>query len=134
MEGIYIDSAESKINKIGLTLTLKNISTSGATLVFTQNSDQGKPTGEIEFGDDFTIEKLENGIWIQAPFVIEGEFGFNSIARLNQSNGTTEQNLKWEWIYGSLQLGDYRIKKSVLDFRGPANFDKYTIYAQFKLN
>lgn len=132
-EGTYISSAESKINKIGLSFTLKNISRTGATLVFTQGNE-GTPTGELEYGDDYTLEIQKNGKWEQAPIVLEGDYGFNSIAYIIPSKAASERELKWEWLYGALSTGDYRIVKSILDFRGPGNFDKYTISAQFRLN
>lgn len=130
---ISVDSTESKIDKIGLSLTLKNLTPTGATLVFIQNNSNGTPTGELNYSDDFIIQVHENGAWEQAHIVLEGDYTFNSIAYIIQLNSTSEREIRWEWLYGSLKPGEYRIQKSIIDFRATANFDKYTISAQFRV-
>lgn len=47
---------------------------------------------------------------------------------------SSEHELDWEWLYGSLASGTYRIQKSVTDFRATGDYDKYTVYAEFILN
>lgn len=128
--GEYIYSEESDIKKIGLDFSLENISPSGATLVFNQY-DADAPTGELIYSDDFVIELLKGGKWEEAPITIEGEYGFNAIAIRIAAGDKTENYMKWEWIYGELAPGEYRISKSILDFRKSGDYDKYTIYANF---
>lgn len=131
--GAYIYHAESEIDTLGLSFSLKNISPTGATLVFNQY-DPDAPTGELEFGDDFQLEILNSGKWEEVPVVIEGNYGFNAIAYIISSGECLEKELDWEWIYGELAAGEYRIKKTVHDFRETGNFDKYDVYAHFVLN
>ena len=124
----------TETEKIGLSCILKNVTPSGATIVFTQNNNIGKPTGELEYGEDFIIEVQNKGAWEQAPIVLKGDYAFNGIAHLISANETVEKDIKWEWLYGKLKPGNYRIKKTILDFRSTANFDKYVIYTEFKIN
>ncbi|KAK8841979.1 hypothetical protein M9Y10_026190 [Tritrichomonas musculus] len=133
MSGNFIDSPESKIQKLGLSLSLKNITSTSATLVFTQDNKIGTPTGELNYGEDFTLNIQKNGSWEQAPIVLEGEYGFNSIAYIITSNKTSEREIKWGWLYGSLKPGIYRINKTINDFRGPGNYGHHKISAQFKI-
>lgn len=131
--GAYIHSPESELDKIGLYLTLKNISPTGATLVFSQY-DADAPTGELQCGTDFALEVQKNGIWEKAPIILEDDYGFNAVAILIPLEGTSEQELDWEWLYGALAPGTYRIAKGIMDFRDTGDYDKYTVYAQFVLN
>ncbi len=127
----YIYSRESEAEQIGVSFTLKNISSTGATLVF-QQYDGDAATGDLSCGTDFLIEMQRDNMWQEVPVILEGEYAFNDVACT--IDGSTEQELNWEWLYGALVPGTYRIRKSVLDLRKPGDFDKYTVYAQFILN
>ncbi len=131
--GTYIHSAESEIDKIGLYLTLKKITPAGAILVFHQY-DENAPTGELNYGDAFVIEVQKNNIWEEVPVVVDGEYAFHDIAYNISNRDTSVQELDWTWLYGTLQPGNYRIKKEIMDFRKSGDYDKYTLYAQFTLN
>lgn len=131
--GAYIYNAASEIEKIGLYFSLKHISPTGARLVFRQY-DADAPTGELQCGEDFLIEVQNNGTWEEAPVIVEGNYGFNSIAYRIAAKDTSEQELDWQWLYGTLAPGNYRIKKSIDDFRASGDYDQYTVYAYFILN
>lgn len=135
--GAYIYSEESEIEEIALSLSLKNISPTGATLVFNQY-DKTAPTGELEFGAAYTMERLVDGEWEELPGPVEGSesenYVFNDVAYLIETESEREKEVDWEWLHGPLSPGEYRIKKTVHDFRGTGDFDEYTIYARFVLN
>ncbi|MDE7248372.1 MAG: hypothetical protein K2N82_00490 [Lachnospiraceae bacterium] len=131
--GAYIYHGESEITALGLDFSLKNISSAGATLVFHQY-DPDAPTGELDFGDEFELEVQNDGKWERVPDILEGEYGFNDIAHVIAAGQSLEVELSWEWIYGKLPAGEYRIKKEIFDFRGTGDYDKYTVYAHFILN
>ena len=96
--------------------------------------DPDAPTGELEFGDDFGLEVLSDGKWKEVPVAIEGNYGFNDIAHIITNGECLEKDLDWEWLYGKLDAGEYRIKKVIHDFRETGDFDKYDVYAYFVLN
>lgn len=131
--GAYIYRNESENDRIGLSLFLEGISSTGAVLCYSQY-DPDASTGELQDGDDFVIEVKKDGKWEQAPIVVEGDYGFNSVAHVISSEDTTRRELNWEWLYGELAPGEYRLRKSVLDFRGTGDYDKYELYAYFILN
>lgn len=131
--GAYVYSKESEADKIGMYLSLKNISRTGATLVFHQY-DAKAPTGELQYGTEFALEILKDGKWEDAPITIEGDYGFQALAFMIPAGELTEAELPWEWLYGELEAGQYRVKKSITDFRGTGDYDKYTVYAHFILN
>lgn len=131
--GAYLYSTDSELDTIGLSFSLKNISPAGATLVF-HNYDAAAPTGELDTGADFVLEIQKDGTWEEAPIILEGNYAFDGLAYIISPGDTTEIELSWEWLYGTLTPGTYRIKKSVMDFRESGDYDKYTAYAQFILN
>lgn len=128
----YIYSPQSEADEIGLLFELKKITPTGATLVFHQY-DEKAPTGELEYGDAFVLEVLKNDQWEEVPATLS-EYAFNAIAYTIPSRDSSERELDWEWLYGALEPGNYRIKKEIMDFRTGGDFDKYTVYAQFILN
>ena len=131
--GAYIYSRESELEEIGLSFSLKNITPAGATLVFYQY-DAGAATGSLEYGDDFLLEVQKNGVWEEIPVIPDGNYAFHSVAYPLSPKKSSEHELDWEWLYGSLASGTYRIQKSVTDFRATGDYDKYTVYAEFILN
>lgn len=129
----YVYTKESEDEDIGLYLSLKNISATGATLVYDQY-DGRLPSGELEDGDDFIMERYQDGDWEEVPVVVEGEYGFHAIAYTISKDATTERVLDWAWLYGELPPGEYRIGKAVQDFRKTNDFDSYMLYASFIIN
>lgn len=131
--GAYIYSSESDAEKIGLSLSLKQITPTGATLIFHQYDDEA-PDGELTYGDDFLLEQKNNSSWESVPVIINGDYAFNAVAHIIPAGDSSEIKLSWEWLYGKLAPGEYRICKRVLDSRGPGDNDSYTLYANFILN
>ena len=114
----------------GITLTLKNLTRTGATIVCTQSG--GVPTGELQTGSFFILEKLTETGWKEVEHLPqERDVSWTSIAYLVNIDGTTEWTINWEWLYGELPDGHYRIGKPFDDFRGTANYDTMMIYATF---
>ena len=126
---VYIYSSESEEPKIGLSVSLKKVSPAGATFVFHQY-DPKAPTGELNYGEDYVIEVQKNNTWEPVPVIIEN-YAFNQPAYLIIPNDTSEQEICWDWLYGTLKPGNYRIKKTVSDFRGTGDYDNYTLCANF---
>lgn len=131
--GAFVYHEESEDSSIGLSFSLKNISAVGATLVFDQY-DADAPTGSLEFGEDFAIETSNNGKWEEVSVVVEGNYGFHDVAYMITAGERQETELDWEWLYGELSPGEYRIKKVIHDFRGTGDFDEHIVYASFLIN
>ena len=109
----------------GVTLSLRNITESGATVVFTQSG--GNPTGELMTGSYYRLEYANEDL----AFVIDDEIAWTAEAYMIPMGGELEMEVKWEWLYGKLPAGTYKIYKSVMDFRGPGDYDNKEYYAEF---
>lgn len=120
-----------KVNNFdGVTMTVKegSVSSTGLIVIFENNSNK-----QGVYGEFFTLEKENKGVWYQVPTIIE-EYGFEDIGYDLASSKSQQFKIDWDWLYGKLDTGEYRIIKNVLDFRSPGNYDEYFLAAQFSVN
>lgn len=115
---------------LGITLTAKDVTPAGLTLVCTQSG--GSPTGELMTGAPFWLESWVDGNWEPTPRDME-EVAFTSEGWMIPMNDSVEWTVNLEWLYPNLGAGRYRIGKSVMDFRGTGDYDTYKCYAEFEL-
>ena len=116
----------------GITLKAENVTPTSATIKCTQSD--GEPTGELQTGSWYILENWtqESG-WKEMPYVIDGEIGWTSEAWMIPMKGTCEWKINWEWLYGTIPEGKYRIGKELMDFRGPGDFDKAIYFVEFSI-
>lgn len=114
----------------GINLTAENITSTSATIKCVQSG--GEPTGELHTGSWFIIENWteENG-WKEMPYVVEGDIAWTEEAWMITTDDICEWDINWEYLYGAIPEGKYRIGKEIMDFRGPGDFDKAIYYAEF---
>lgn len=129
-------STEEAIQKIqqqdnwGLALSVKDVTSTGTTLVFTQKG--GVPTGELQTGGWYIVENRtkEDG-WKEMPRYCE--ICWADEADLIPKEECTEFTVNWEELYGKLPAGQYRIGKEVMDFRDTGDYDKAMYYGEFEI-
>ena len=114
----------------GLTLSVKDVTPAGLTLVCTKEG--GNPTGILRCGTDYHLSVLEDGVWKDVPTVIE-EYGWNSLAYNFPEGQETEFDCSWEWLYGKLPAGTYRLTKGFMDFREAGDYDTAVYWAEFEI-
>ena len=116
----------------GITLTAEDITSTGVTIRCTQSG--GEPTGELQTGSWYILETWtrEYG-WKEMPYVIEGEIGWTSEAWMIPMNDTREWIVNWEWLYGAVPSGKYRIGKNIMDFCSTGDFDTAIYFAEFEI-
>jgi hypothetical protein len=114
----------------GVTMTVNKETASAAelTLAFENNSNS-----QCTYGEFFCLEKKINGRWYQVPVAIEGNYIFNDIGYELASGDSGEWAVNWDWLYGSLDVGEYRIVKDILDFKGSGEYDTYYLAAEFTI-
>ena len=88
-----------------------------ATIVITDLS--GK---DHTYGDYYRIDKLKDGTWQEVKEVADNAM-WNDIGYGVDREGKLELEINWEWLYGTLPKGRYRIVKDVLE--GPENKKLY---------
>ncbi len=109
----------------GITLSVTDVTPTGLTVVFTQSG--GNHTGELMTGSYYRLENKDK----ELAYIVEGDVAWTSEAYMIQKDGETEMQANWQWLYGTLEPGAYRIYKEVMDFRGPGDFDEKEYSAEF---
>lgn len=114
----------------GITLSAEEVTATGLTLVITQAG--GEPVGGLEYGSEFSLDVLKDGVWESIPYIDEN-IAWTLEAYVVPRESTTNQSVCWDWVYGSLPAGTYRIGKRFADFRGVGEYDTEMFYAKFEI-
>lgn len=114
---------------VDVTFKEGTLTNTGGTIVIKDSSPN-----KIVYGQEFWIEKYTKGNYeILKP--IHDNYGFNAMAYYVDEDGKLEMNQNWEYIYGKLDKGIYRIVKDVFfDSDVPINEnDHYYIWSEFEI-
>lgn len=116
----------------GITLSAENVTPTGLTIVCTQSG--GEATGELQTGSWYILEQMTDNGWTEAEWVPqEHDVAWTAEAWIIPKESSVEWEVDWEWLYGELSPGTYRIGKSVVDFRETGNYDTQNFYAEFAI-
>lgn len=115
----------------GITLSLKDVTPTGLTIVCTQSG--GEDVAELASGEYYRVEELHGDHWHECEIVFEGNAAFTMEAWIIPMDDSVEWEVDWEWLYGELPSGTYRIGKEIRNFRGTGDFDETIYYAEFSI-
>ncbi len=116
----------------GIRLTATDVTSSKLTLVCEQLG--GEPTGELETGGYYFLEKNINEQWLPVEMLqSEDEVAWTQEAWIIPMNNTIKWDVDWVWLYGELPVGGYRVGKEIMDFRETGNYDENIYYANFEV-
>ncbi len=89
---------------------------------------------DIQCGADFCLKMQdeETGEWRELDEVIDNA-AFTSEAYMIQKDSPYETVIDFEWLYGKLEPGRYRIVKTITDFRGTGDYTNYAFTAEFSI-
>ena len=97
-------------------------------LNYQSSDDVGKI---LQTGAWFTIQRKIDGVWYDlAPIA---EVGWHQVAYTISAGETTVLPVTWEYLYGELPPGEYRIVISIQDWRAPGDFDTYYLADEFEI-
>ena len=111
----------------GITLSAENVTSKGLTLVCKQSG--GTVSGDLSTGSFYELDVLNNGTW-EAAEMLPQEYDVAWIVPLDSE---TKWDVSWEWLYGELKPGTYRLSKLFMDWREPGNFDTEPLSAIFTI-
>lgn len=100
-----------------VSISISDISLTGATVTIKDTNLE-----PYVYGEWYKLEKEINGKWYELQTIIK-DYGFNSIAYLPDNNDEIKFVMDWEWLYGKLSLGSYRILKEVGNRHISVSFD-----------
>lgn len=113
----------------GVPMEVTECSNTSVTIKITNDTDK-----DIECGSDFCLKMQdeETGEWRELDEVIDNA-AFTSEAYMIEKDSPYEKAINFEWIYGKLEPGRYRIVKTIMDFRGTGDYTDYTYMAEFSI-
>lgn len=126
------DASEAYEDPWGVKLTVRDATPEGLTLACRCEDAASAVTGTLQTGTEYTLERLEEGVWQPVEYIIT-DFGWDDVAYLIPTGETTQWEIDWQWLYGTLTAGIYRISKEVMDFREAGDFDTKIYTAEFEL-
>lgn len=116
----------------GLTLTVTEATTQGATLIFTQKG--GDVSGELAVDTGWFLQLWQDGHWKGVPTVIpKDEIVWNTIAYRIPLGGELAVPIRWEHLYGTLDAGQYRIAVPVAQVFPSGQRDERICHGVFTL-
>ena len=127
--GQYIP--ESEDDTIAVIMSVSNVTPAGLTVHFRQYDK--RDCGELIYGEGYHLEVLNDDTWEDVSTIIE-DWAFTDEGFILPAEGESEEDINWEWLYGKLAPGTYRITKVLMDSdrNDPSvNVPAYPLTAQF---
>lgn len=116
----------------GLSLSVENVTPTGLTLVCTQSG--GEAIGDLRTGSYYSLIVQEEDGWYRVPYLIPEDKVVWTMQAYNLSDNTVKWDIGWEWLYGKLPSGTYRILKTITDEGGEGEFvDSEVFYVEFEI-
>ncbi len=112
----------------GLNLSVKDITPTGLTLLIEQKD--GEIKGELHTGSYFFVEEQKDGLWHTLESKVDA---WTQVAYMVRENDITELEVNWEYVYGELPAGHYRIGKEISDWIAPGEYEKATYVLEFTI-
>lgn len=112
------EAKEEEAAPEGLTLTVGNVTGSGAECTIKNDTDT-----DANFGRNYEIEALSDGVWYELEHT---DTAMTMDLLWAPAGGEETLTLSWESSYGVLPAGTYRVKKPVYAGEAPA-----VLYGEF---
>ena len=100
-----------------VSIRISDVSSAGATVTIKDANEE-----PFLYGEWYSVEKEDGGEWTKVEPIIDN-YSFTMIGYLTDENGEVEFEINWEWLYGKLPEGSYRLLKSVDDKYISVSFD-----------
>lgn len=113
----------------GITLHVDTATPTTATVTCTQAG--GAPTGLLETGSNYRLEVLVDDQWTAVAAL--AEVSWTTEAWTIPFEDAVQWAFDWDFLYGTLPPGDYRLAKEIMDFRSAGDYSTSTYYAYFSI-
>lgn len=122
-----VDKAPSSGEAVfpGLALTCEDVTPTGLTLVFAQEGGEELITGSYYSLEEFTADGWQPVEMLPQEY----DVAWTDIAYLISAEGESRFPENWEWLYGALEEGSYRIGKQIIGGAGQSMYYAYFVIA-----
>lgn len=90
-----------------VSISISDVSPAGAIVTIKDINEE-----PYVYGEWYKIEEKKNGEWFDVKTIIDN-YGFTEIGYLTDANGKVKFEIDWQWLYGELPKGSYRLLKEV---------------------
>ncbi len=132
-EGIFVPLGlveKSTEKDWGIALTVDAVMGDGLELTIHQSG--GSYTGTLQYGSEYKVMMWQDGVWKPLPY-IQDNLAWTLQAYTVPIEDSVSYEINWNWCYGTLSAGKYRLVKEFMDFRGTANYDEEEYYVDFEI-
>lgn len=127
-EAYYCFRAVCNQTEESISMDAGNVTDHSLELTITNNSEQ-----EVNYGEAYKLEKMcESGDWENVDPVIENA-GFNAIAYIVNPKSSRQMKIDWEWLYGKLPRGTYRIMIDAWKINDAGTWDEIPLETTFEI-
>lgn len=114
-----------------LTIELDGESITNTGLSFTVSEDMENPN---TYGEWYEIEKFVDNVWLKVSTINTCEF--NDVGLQVDDDKSIVFNINWEYCYGALKSGEYRIVKYFIPYleREATEEDREYFYVEFTID
>ena len=103
--GCARESAYQPAGVENVTMTVSDVTPAGATVEI--RDDNREP---FVYGSWFQLQREKDGVWYEVKTKLS-DYGFDEMGWLTDNRGRLTMTVDWEWLYGKLPQGHYRILK-----------------------
>lgn len=118
--------SEEMLENVTMVIKDGTLTKTGATIVITDLSGD-----DNTYGKDFRIDKKENNKWKKLDVVVKGNYGFHMVGYEVNEDNILEMKIDWNWLYGKLDTGEYRLVKSAAVTKDNSYLGSKYVYAEF---
>ncbi len=118
-------------DKWGICFHADAVTPNGMTLKIEQFC--GKASGTLQTGAAYLLETSVEDEWQPVQPKDDAPLVWNSMAYGIKKNDITEMHIDWQYAYGALKPGYYRLTKRIMDFRAAGDFDEDTYAVYFTI-
>ena len=86
-------------------MTISDVTPVGATVTIQDSNRE-----PFVYGTWFQVEREKDSVWYEVKTKIT-DYGFDELGWLTDDRGRLTMDVDWEWLYGKLPAGHYRILK-----------------------
>ena len=90
---------------------------------------------KLETGQAYAIQELKKGEWVELDYIPpEYNIAWPAEAWPIEKDSTNTWEVDWEWLYGELGPGEYRIEKEFYNYKEPGDWETMIVYADFTIS
>ncbi len=120
-------------NSWSVELTASDVTSTGLKLSCTLVN--GDTDVEYDTGSMYWIEKKDGDAWVSVDTLHPGEdLAWTSEAYIIPAEGAAEWDINWEYLYGELPAGEYRVGKKIYAYKGAGDYEEAVYYSEFHLS